>query len=349
MLKRLFSTYNEYSNNKEHKIFNICGIKFKFRKKYLCFKNNNNLFDYKSDIIECEKYWIEKFIGELSKIDFFQEYKKLIKGLDEESIDTINTVLKRIRAYQYDQKIFYNEEEKNDFIQNGKFQNKILKINDNCYAYQNYFLPLNHFEYDVFAERLFLRYINNHKKLKEKDIIDAGACSGDSALILSELTNKNVYAFEPVSSNYDNMLKTIELNDVKNIIPEKKGLSSEIKTEDIYIFENASSLKYNPSNTNNVENIEITTIDDYVKQNNLKVGLIKSDIEGMEMELLKGANETIKQFKPTLLISIYHSANDFFKIKEYIANLNLGYKIKIMKPKNGYILVGTMLIAQCSE
>lgn len=348
MLKSLFSIYNDYSNNKKHKVFNICGIKFKFRKKYVVCENNN-VVDFRCDIFDCEKYWIEKFIDELSKTDFFQEYKKLIEKLDDESIETVNTVLKRIRAYQDNQKIFYNEDEKANFNQNGNFQHKILKINDNCYAHKNYFLPLNHFEYDVFYEKLFTHKLENKEKIKNLDIIDAGACSGDSALILSELTDRNVYAFEPVSSNYENMLKTIELNDVKNIIPEKKGLASEIKTENIYIFENASSLKYNPSNTNNVENIEITTIDDYVKQNNLQVGLIKSDIEGMEMELLKGANETIKQFKPTLLISIYHSANDFFKIKEYIANLNLGYKIKIMKPKNGYILVGTMLIAQCIE
>ena len=348
MLKSLFSIYNNYSNNKKHKVFNICGIKFKFKQKNAVYEKAN-FVDFRSDIIECEKYWIEKFIDELSKMDFFQGYKKLIEKLDDESMETVNTVLKRIKAYQDNQKIFYNEEEKINFNQTGKFQHKILKINDSCFAYKNYFLPVNHFEYDVFYEKLFIRKLENKEKIKSLDIIDAGACCGDSALILSKLTDKNVYAFEPVSSNYENMLKTIELNDVKNIIPEKKGLSSEVKTEDIYIFENASSLKYNPSNTNNVENIEITTIDEYVKQNNLQVGLIKSDIEGMEMELLKGANETIKQFKPTLLISIYHSADDFFKIKEYIANLNLGYKIKIIKPKNGYILVGTMLIAQCIE
>lgn len=346
MLKSLFSICNDYSNNKKHKVINICGVKFKFRQKYTIVESNN-FVSYRTDIIDCEKYWIEKFIEELSKIDFFQEYKKLIKGLDEESINTINVILKRIRAYQYDQKIFYNENEKNDFNQNGRFQNKILKINDDCYVYKNYFLPVNHFEYDVFYEKLFTYKLENKDKIYDLDIIDAGACSGDSALILSELTSKNVYAFEPVSSNYDNMIKTIELNDVKNIIPQKKGLSSEIKKENIYIFENASSLKYNPSNTTNIESIEITTIDDYVEQNNLNVGLIKSDIEGMEMELLKGAFKTINKYKPTLLISVYHSANDFFKIKEYIENLNLGYKIKIIKPKNGYILVGTILIAQC--
>lgn len=218
MLKSLFSIYNDYSNNKKHKVFNICGIKFKFRKKYVVCKNNN-VVDFWCDIFDCEKYWIEKFIDELSKTDFFQEYKKLIEKLDDEAIETVNTVLKRIRAYQDNQKIFYNEDEKANFNQNGNFQHKILKINDNCYAYKNYFLPLNHFEYDVFYEKLFTRKLENKEKIKSLDIIDAGACSGDSALILSELTDRNVYAFEPVSSNYENMLKTIELNDVKNIIP----------------------------------------------------------------------------------------------------------------------------------
>ena len=30
---KLLTVKNEYKNNKKHKLFNICGIKFKFRKK----------------------------------------------------------------------------------------------------------------------------------------------------------------------------------------------------------------------------------------------------------------------------------------------------------------------------
>ena len=41
--------------------------------------------------------------------------------------------------------------------------------------------------------------------------------------------------------------------------------------------------------------------------------------------------KTIKKDKPVLAISIYHSANDFFYIKRYIEEMNLGYKFYIKK------------------
>ena len=93
------------------------------------------------------------------------------------------------------------------------------------------------------------------------------------------------------------------------------------------------------------EKIEITTIDDYVEKNNIEVGLIKSDIEGAELSLLRGAINTIKQQKPVLVISIYHNTNDFFEIKKLIESLNLGYKFKIEKNPNR-ILIDTVLIAE---
>ncbi|KKM95531.1 hypothetical protein LCGC14_1187320, partial [marine sediment metagenome] len=51
--------------------------------------------------------------------------------------------------------------------------------------------------------------------------------------------------------------------------------------------------------------VESTTIDSYVKERNLKVGLIKLDIEGHGLKALEGAKNTIKKYKPMLLISIY--------------------------------------------
>lgn len=66
------------------------------------------------------------------------------------------------------------------------------------------------------------------------------------------------------------------------------------------------------------EEVEIITLDSYVAEHKIQVGFIKVDIEGFEMEFLKGAKETICTQKPTMLISIYHSLNDFFEIKPLI-------------------------------
>ena len=78
----------------------------------------------------------------------------------------------------------------------------------------------------------------------------------------------------------------------------------------------------------------------------MKVGLIKTDLEGSEQLFLKGAENTIKMQRPTLLISIYHSADDFFKIKPLIESWNLNYDFKIVKPLDGQILLETLLICE---
>jgi FkbM family methyltransferase len=51
------------------------------------------------------------------------------------------------------------------------------------------------------------------------------------------------------------------------------------------------------------QSIEITTIDAFVEENDLKkVDFIKADIEGYECYMLEGGRETLKKFAPKLAI-----------------------------------------------
>ena len=168
------------------------------------------------------------------------------------------------------------------------------------------------------------------KALENKDIIDAGAYIGDSALILQEYTRKKVYAFEAVQSNYDAMLTTIKLNGAKRIVPVHKGLGAKESKEKISIQGAGSSVVL--PNTGVFEEIEIIPLDSFVREKKLKVGFIKVDIEGFEQEFLKGAKETIIEQKPAMLISLYHKYSDFFDIKPLLESWNLGYKFKFIKP-----------------
>lgn len=92
--------------------------------------------------------------------------------------------------------------------------------------------------------------------------------------------------------------------------------------------------------------MNVVTLDSYVEENGIEVGLIKTDLEGFEQSFLKGAMNTIKKYKPTLMISIYHSAQDYFQIKPMIESLNLGYKFSLFKADDGYLIAGTLLICQ---
>jgi len=71
------------------------------------------------------------------------------------------------------------------------------------------------------------------------------------------------------------------------------------------------------------------SIDEFVEERALNVGLIKLDVEGAEYEVVLGVKETIMKQKPILVISLYHTFKDFFEIKPLIESWGLGYKFEI--------------------
>lgn len=279
---------------------------------------------------------------------YVDEYKNLVKGLDDESCFVISTILRRIRKLKrkkFKTKFEFNQIEKEKFLAIQENLNKqITHLGNKVWAYKDYLLYEGLFEPGIFYYDCYTKYLEHKEFFSEKDIIDAGAYVGDSSLVLSKLTNKNVYAFEPVKITCDAMKKVLELNDNKNVIPINLGLGDKITKLPLTSEKmmGASFLQ----KTKNDTLTEITTLDDFVQQNNLNVGLIKVDIEGFEQQLLKGAFKTICQQKPTLLISIYHNHEDFFKIKPMIESWNLGYKFKIRKAVDNDIVRDTMLICE---
>lgn len=189
--------------------------------------------------------------------------------------------------------------------------------------------------------------LRNPSYFAGKDIIDAGAFIGDSALIFSPLTSKLVYAFEPVPDNYALMQKTIALNGCSNVVSCPLALGAACGTISLSV-NGSSSSQYGNDAFQYSDKIEVpvTTIDDYVAEHNLQVGLIKADLEGAEQDMLQGAMNTIKTQRPTLLISIYHNASDFFHIKPMLEELDLGYSFRILHPTFGSVMTETMLIAE---
>ena len=287
--------------------------------------------------------------------NFLLKYSNLIKDLDNESIETINGILSKITNYNNinDPVYFSNKESENLNRLLEEFNNKIIKVNEGLFIYDKYILPENNFEMEAFYGKYGMDYIKNINQVRNKNIIDAGGYIGDSAIVFSDYTDKNVYSFEPFLHHYNMMLKTIELNKKNNIIPVNMALGDENKELSLYSSGNLNmglSIEANSkqSDINQIENkVKMVTLDSYVKENNIEVGLIKTDLEGFEQPFLKGAINTIKEQKPVLIISIYHNYSDFFEIKPMIENLNLGYKFKIIEPKHhAAALASTILLAE---
>lgn len=68
--------------------------------------------------------------------------------------------------------------------------------------------------------------------------------------------------------------------------------------------------------------VNSVSIDDFMHQNKIgKLNFIKLDVEGAEKEILIGALDSIKKFKPKLAICLYHSTADFFEIPILISEI----------------------------
>ncbi|MBD3340540.1 MAG: FkbM family methyltransferase [Candidatus Lokiarchaeota archaeon] len=210
---------------------------------------------------------------------------------------------------------------------------------------KNYKLPIEIHEEAIFKYKHGLIYIPQKAidSLINKDFLDCGAYMGDSALIFEkEYKASRIFSFEPVPDNYQYLLKLISLNNLKNVIPIQKGLGEFPGKEKYCALVFCSRVEDDGS-----EEMEIIKIDDFVSKKNLDVGLIKMDVEGYELEALKGAEYTIKKFKPILLISIYHNPEEMFESKDFLQKIVPGYNFRIKHLADVRSLREVHLIAWC--
>lgn len=283
--------------------------------------------------------------------DFANKFLRLTAGLDETSVEIVVRILLRLNKYlnSDDEKmdLFTRAEQEELRLLKENFDSEILKLSDSLYAYKKYLLPINHFESSVFYFKHGLAEVETLDKVVGKAIVDVGGFIGDSVLILSELNPDKIYTFEAVPENYELLKQTIELNRVPNVIAENVALGAEAGSLKMNVYGSMSTAidRKGVTYENEIE-VPVITLDEYVEKHNLKVGLIKVDIEGGEPAFLAGAKRTICEQKPILLLSIYHNAHDFFELKPLIENWNLGYKFKIHKPTYGNTTSETLLLAE---
>ena len=241
-----------------------------------------------------------------------EDTKALIAGLDEHSCTQVLSFINRLRiAYLSPNHIFTNlSPQEIAVIQSlkGKFYAQIVELTPQVFCYKGYFLPLEHFEVSVFYYKHNMEMFSpaTLARIRDNDIIDVGGFVGDSAIIFErEFTTKKVHSFEATKNNFDDMLKTLELNNSKRIIPINKGLGEREERLEIVINGSGSAINAcGDTKGAKIEQAHIITLDSYVRENNIKVGFIKVDIEGFEQPFLRGALETIKSQKPAMLVSI---------------------------------------------
>lgn len=149
-------------------------------------------------------------------------------------------------------------------------------------------------------------------------VIDGGACLGDTAAVFSNAVGANgkVYSFDPVADHLTVLKFNINQFPLKNVVAMPYGLSDhEQICPPIILSKYASGF----STKNQV--VPLRSIDNMVMNGEIeKIDFIKLDVEGAEMETLRGAQSSIHRFHPKLAISLYHKPNDLFELIQYVRN-----------------------------
>ena len=186
---------------------------------------------------------------------------------------------------------------------------------------------IQRFKYPLEIEVFITFYIFGLKQYNIKNIFevkndavvfDIGAFKGDTAYFFSKkCSNKaRIYAFEPDENNYKILLKIKDKYKLNNVIASNILFSnSETEINFLSMYLNRPAVK-----------MKSTTIDKFVEENNIeKIDYIKMDVEGAEKNILEGAIKTIRKFKPSLAIAIYHGGKlfmeDFYNIPIFIKNI----------------------------
>lgn len=182
-------------------------------------------------------------------------------------------------------------------------------------------------DYKVFEDvasdetHYFVHEVAEHFKGKEIDIVDGGAYEGEFLHLIEEAGVKvrNWYCFELDPNNYKRMEKymaTTKLPEGMKYTGVPMGLWSSKTEVPMSGNETVASVAHGGTQGEYTQMAKVTDIDTYFKDKH--VDMIKMDIEGAEMEAVKGGINVIKRDRPVLAISIYHRIKDYYEIAEYL-------------------------------
>ena len=158
------------------------------------------------------------------------------------------------------------------------------------------------------SEKLFSQTLESNGTF-----IDVGAHTGYYSLYMLPCVTW-VYAYEPDAQSYE----VLERNSMQseNIFPYCYAVSSQSGVMDIEVkgggftfIKGTSSMPFSPERTDRKQ-IKVISIDDHANEYRSAVTGIKIDVDGPDLDVLEGALETIKKFKPVVLIELSSNETD---------------------------------------
>ena len=191
------------------------------------------------------------------------------------------------------------------------------------------------------------------KDLNFQTVLDIGSNKGQFILLIEKLfmENKNIYSFEPIKEILEDQKKFFA--NKKNILffnfalgekSSQKILNITKRRDSSSFLEINNIIKNNDHLVEEKREIEIKSLDVLMKNKDCtKPILVKIDVQGYELEVLKGSKSFLKEVKYIIIEvsddEIYTKQALAHNIIEYLNNMNF----KILKETKAYKIPGTTL------
>jgi FkbM family methyltransferase len=166
-------------------------------------------------------------------------------------------------------------------------------------------------------------------------VVDVGACEGlFSYAVLRQGLARRAICFEPSARTADYLHQGAVLNGLEDRLTiEVAAVSS---TSGVVYFEEGGSPEANrivtSSDSARCQQIPSIALDDYCRDKKVQLGpndLIKIDAEGADLDILRGAEHTIRDHRPQIAVTTYHTEDHAREILAYLKSIQPGYRFRI--------------------
>jgi FkbM family methyltransferase len=159
--------------------------------------------------------------------------------------------------------------------------------------------------------------------------IDVGAHVGKYTVLVSKIVGPDgmVIALEPNPENFKALKRNIKLNNLRNVVAYNVAASN--KTGPLKFFAGDDSACFSVENrySRGTVTVKAQLLDEIVNELNLnRVDLVKIDVEGGEYEVLLGLEETLRIFRPKVILEVWMENID--RVAAFFDRL--GYNIKAL-------------------
>jgi FkbM family methyltransferase len=159
--------------------------------------------------------------------------------------------------------------------------------------------------------------------------IDIGANLGIHSLVLSKCVGEEgtVLSYEPISDIFRRLVDNVRLNGLANIVTKKIGVGG-----------NAGQVGFEPNvgefnigkghvDGNSPTTISITCIDDESRELPGPISMVKVDVEGFELSVLRGARSTLEMHTPAIVCEYNPNSFSFRDLTDTLPYDALYYRI----------------------